>query len=358
MVGLFKEPAMPLDLDTFLVAVYCIVDELYQTQCAPHKPPRSGPAPHLSDSEVLTLTLLGQWRGDRSERALLRYATAHWRAYFPVLLSQSAFNRRVRDLAGVLTALGPLIAQQVTTLLGPAAYEVLDGLSVPLARRCRGVRHRCFTDEAAIGRGGSDRTWYYGVKLVGAVSAAGVVTGSVLTPANTEEHWGAEALLRWRVDPTAPVPTVAELEPVLGPPHRGPRTGPTGPVTTPLGVGTPASGDYVADRGYRGQAWQRHWHDDLGATVRTAAELPRPAPADPVGWTARRQRSRWLARLRQVAETAFGALVTVFGLPFPKARTAAGVRARIAAKLAAFNLAVLLNYRCDRPTFSFFNPFD
>ncbi len=98
---------MEIDLDTFLTTVYDITDLLYQRDYAPHKPQRPGKKPELSDSEVLTLALLAQWHTDRSERAFGRYAAKHWRSYFPRLLSQSQFNRRVRDRCGVLCRLGP-----------------------------------------------------------------------------------------------------------------------------------------------------------------------------------------------------------------------------------------------------------
>ncbi len=48
---------MTLDLDTFLTALYTIVDDLYKQHCAHHKPIRPGRQPKLSDSEVLTLMI-------------------------------------------------------------------------------------------------------------------------------------------------------------------------------------------------------------------------------------------------------------------------------------------------------------
>jgi hypothetical protein len=349
---------MELTLDTFLTAVYVIVDELYQRVFAVHKPRRPGPKPVVSDSEVLTLMLLAQWRRDRSERAFLRYVEAHWRAYFPRRLSQSAFNRRGRALEGVLWALGPQVADLVTARTGQPPYEVLDGTPVPLMRRCRGHRHKCFGDEAGFGRGGSDREWFYGMDLDGAVSASGVLTGVVLVPANTEERWGMETLLVWRMNPERPAPTAAELAPILGPPHRGPRRGLTGPVASALGAGRPAAGCYLADRGLAGEAWQQHWRADLGAVVLTAADLPRPAPTDDTGWRERRRTMTWLSSLRQIAETAFATLVEVFSLPFPRARTYQGVRTRVAAKIAAFNVALYLNLCFGHDPFTQFNPFD
>ena len=330
---------MELDLDTFLTAVYCAVDDLYVAEFAAAKPVRPGRRPALSDGEVLALAILAQWQRGRSERAFLRYAAAHWRAYFPRLLSQSAFNRRARDLAGVLCALGPRVAARLGALVGAPAYEALDGVPVPLMRRCRGGRHRLFADEAGVGRGGSDKDWYYGVELVAAVGPHGAITGFVLIPASTEERWGAEALLRWRAAPAAPAPTAAELAPVLGPAHRrrGQRRGPTGPIAPRLGAGAPAAGPYLTDRGLRGRAWQRHWRAHHGATVLAGA-------------------SRGLRSRRQVVESAFNALTDALGLRFPRARSHWGLLARVGAKVAAHNLALLVNHLCASRPFARFDP--
>ena len=191
---------MTLDLDTFLVAVYTIVDDVYQAQVAPQLPRSPGKRPALSDSAVLTLALCAQWLR-RSERAVVRYARHHWQAYFPRLLRQSAYNRRRRRLAGVLVHLGPLVAQALGA--AASAYQVVDTVPVPLLRRCRGQHHRLVGDEAAIGRGGSDRDWYSGCKLLVAVTPTGVLTGFLLAPASTADRWVADAFWCWRAPPRA-----------------------------------------------------------------------------------------------------------------------------------------------------------
>jgi len=331
---------MAIDLDTFLVALYTIVDDLSQQQVAPAKPVRPGPPPLVSDSEILTLALCGQWWG-RSERAFLRYARAHWRAYFPRFLSQSAYNRRCRDLAEVLVALIPLVARELQT--AGAAYEVIDTVAVPLLRRCRGQRQRLFGALAAIGRGGSDKEWYYGCKLLVAVTPTGVVTGFVVAPANTEERWVADALLGWRADPHAVPLQVADL-PSPRRPNGRPYVGPTGPRWPPQGVGTPGRGVYLADNGFWGRWWQQHWHDDYGAALTTPKDYPGP-PAAP----ARRQHRRRC----QIVETINGHLIRAFGLHFPGARSPRGLLTRLAAKLAAVNLGHWLNHLFNRPALAF-----
>jgi hypothetical protein len=342
---------MPVDLDTFLVALYTIVDELYQREIAPDRPVRRGRRPELSDSEVLTLVVCQQWHG-ASERAFLRKIREPWRTYFPRLLDCGAFNRRARDLAGALTRLVPLVAAELGAALAP--YQVVDGVAMPLARRCRGIRHRLFGDEAGIGKGDSDKDWYFGCKVLLSCAPSGAITGFVAGPADTEERWLAEAWACWRDEPTARPWDGTYHE--LPPSHKrgGRHRGPTGPIWPRDGAGRPTWAPAIADRGFRGEHWQGHWWADYGVLVRTedAYDAPAPADADPTDVAlakARAQAARALHHShRQIIETVNGRLVDVLHLHFPKARSLWGLRTRLAAKLLAFNLGIRLNILLGR----------
>lgn len=344
---------MDLDVNTFLTTLYTAIDDWFQAEIVAAKPLRPGPQPEVSDSEVLTLSVLAQWQQDRSERHFLRYVARHWGGYFPRQLSQGAFNRRVRDLWGVLCRLGPAQERAATGLLGGSAYEVADGVPVPLMRRCRGDRHRLFGAEAGVGRGGSDKDWYYGVKLLTAVDAHGLISGFVLAPAGTGEHWLLEALLRWRRHPAAPQPAAAALADDLGPSHKrgGQRTGPTGPLGPRLGVGQPGAGPYLGDLGFTGARWAAHWRAAYGAEVLTKAEFV-AVPDDAAQQAAR----GWFSGLRQVVESINNLLTEQLGLKFPRARSRWGLLARIAAKVAACNFTILFNHLHGRPPFSHVSP--
>ncbi len=326
------------DLDTFLVTVYTHVDDLYQAHVAPQKPRRRGHQAEMADSEVVTLLILGQWTG-RAEGSLLAQAAAAWGSYCPRLLERSAFNRRARDLAGALVALIPRVAEQLGATAAP--YQVVDGVPVPLRRRCRGTRHRCFGDEAGIGRGGSDHDWYSGCELLVAATDQGVVTGFVYGPPATDDRPFAEALVCGRQSPPAVPWTAADLPPA----HRtgGVRVGPTGPLGPPDAVGDATPAPDLGDCGFAGAVWQAQWQRDYGATVLTPRDLA-PSRDHP----ARRQFAGW----RQVIETINNQLEQVLHLWYPGAQTAWGLRTRIAAKLLAFNLGVLLNRRFGRSTFA------
>lgn len=330
---------MALDFDTFLVALYTIVDDLYYAHFAARKPRRRGRKPRLTDSEVLTIVIVAQWFGP-SERELIRYAQAHWRGYFPQLLSQSATNRRARDLAGVLVHLVPLVGAQVQATL--PAFEVLDGVPVPLMRRCRGNRHRLFADEADIGRAGSDRDWYYGCKLLLGVSPQGVILGFILGSAGTGERWLADAFFCWRGDPQG-LPWDKDDLPPSNKRTSKDYVGPKGPIWPREGVGAPSPVPYVTDGGFSGPIWTEHWAADYGVVV-----LLRKNYQGENADAFRRQHSSW----RQVIETVNGQLEDALHLLFPRARSRWGLLSRIAAKLVALNVGIWLNRLFGRPDFA------
>jgi hypothetical protein len=325
---------MELDLETFLTTLYVIVDDLYQREIRPQMPPQGGPAPKLADSEVLCLGLAAQWRRGvpwQSERGCLRFVRKHGQALFPGLTSQSAFNRRLRRLWGALILLQRAVAEERVSAL---ECEIMDGVPVRLAHGARSFHPRRLAEIARIGKGGTDR-YFYGLHLLLAVSSTGIATGWTLAAANVQERWLAELLLSARAGcpqvtgPGGPRPGAARLAP------------PSDWVGPVQGCGRHSGKPLVADLGFTGAEWQAHWAADYGTTVITAPQdVPEAA-------------SRWLRSLRQVVETVFAHLCDSFGLQYPGAHTRWGLLTQVAAKLAAFNLGLLINRSLGRPDFSF-----
>ncbi len=93
----------------------------------------------------------------------------------------------------------------------------------------------------------------------------------------------------------------------------------------------------LADLGYRGDQWHQHWLNDYGTEVLT-----------PPVWE-RHSARVWFSSVRQAIETAFAALCDSFGLQFPRAHCTGGLLTRIGAKIAAYNVGILINRRCGRP---------
>jgi hypothetical protein len=71
-----------VDLNTFITAVFCLTDDWLQQQASPRS---RGPAPELSDSEVLTIEIVGEFLGIDAEKGLYTYFRRHYGEWFPAL---------------------------------------------------------------------------------------------------------------------------------------------------------------------------------------------------------------------------------------------------------------------------------
>lgn len=326
-----------LPLDTFLVALYTIIDDLYKATY-PQIDPKPGAKPVMSDSEILTLAICVQWL-HLPERKLIRYVKAHWQDYFRHLITQSQYNRRFHALANLMASLITVASKQMKDHFN---YEVLDTVAVPLMRRCRGKYHKLFPPEiASFGIGGSDQEWYYGIKLAIAVNPDGVATGFILAPASTSDRWLAEYLLCYRHDRGGQPARVEDLPPSHKAGYK--HTGPTGLIWPKEGVGTVSWVPYIMDQGFSGQWWEQHWQSAYGATLLIPPRHMRKE--------AKAMKSLLHSR-RQVVETVNEHLTDELSLHPLKARSIQGLLARIAAKLLALNLGIWLNKLFKRPLFA------
>jgi DDE family transposase len=320
---------MDLDLETFLTTLYVRVDDLYQQRIAPQMPARGGPAPKLSDSEMLCLGLAAQWRSGvqwKTERGFLRYVRKHLHPMFPGLTSQSAFNRRLRRLWGGFILLQQAVARELMTA---DEYEMMDAVPVPVAHGARSFHPGWLADIARIGHGGNDR-YFFGLHLLLVSSASGLATGWVLGAGNIQDRWLAEGLLSARAGcPQLAGSGAAQLQPPqdwMGPTQSG---------------GQATGRPLVADAGFTGPLWHDHWQAQYATQLVTPPDglIPRAT-------------QRWFSGVRQAIETVFSHLCDDFGLKYPGAHTTWGLITRVAAKLAAYNLGLAINRALGRDNFA------
>ena len=289
---------MAIDLDTFLTAVYTVVDELYQERLAAALRHRPGPAPALSNSEVLTLAICAEWGAWDSERGFWRFACQRLRHLFPRLVDQSEFNRRRRSLYPALAAIQRAVAERLGAHLERERLLDTKPVAVMVLKR-HDDRGLVFDGRAAVGWCQTKRQWYYGFKLVLALTLGGVIVRYDLVPANVDDR-----------DAAAEV-----LEP-------GCR--------------------YWADKGFFGEQCQREWAESDGALVR--AEPPRSTLA---AWP--RSFAHLAHRLRQLVEVVNAQLQGQFAIERTLAKTLWGLVTRVQAKLTAHTFGIYLNVLFGRP---------
>src|SRR5436305_14863832 len=94
-----------LDKATVLTTIFTIVDDTMKGSAMIRQAlERPGPAPHLSDSEVITLALYQELIGEPREDHFFRLHQASLPTFFPGLNERSRSNRRKRDLCSVILA--------------------------------------------------------------------------------------------------------------------------------------------------------------------------------------------------------------------------------------------------------------
>jgi transposase len=183
------------DFDDFCVWTYVVVDEIWQRLAPWFR--RPGPAPDCSDSEVLTLALVGECRGWDLETELLSQWREH-RDLFPVLPSQSRFNRRRRNLADAFN----LVRRAILGLLDAAADHqgVVDSLPVPVIAFHLVPGSAAKADwqaaGAAFGKVTTKKQTIFGYKLHLLITLGGVILDFALAPANAADLTVGEELLR------------------------------------------------------------------------------------------------------------------------------------------------------------------
>ncbi len=82
------------DLKDFIIAVYTIIDDIYKAIIPKHiQNHRNNPKSLLSDSEVITISIMGELLTIYSENAWYNYCKRNFNNLFPKLCERNRFNK-------------------------------------------------------------------------------------------------------------------------------------------------------------------------------------------------------------------------------------------------------------------------
>ena len=297
---------MNMDFDTFLIGLYLMVDKWLQREGHRYLRPEGGAPPRLSDAEMLTLLVahhLSQatWR----ERRWLRFLKRNYQAWFPNLTTQSAYNRRARNLSGVLNALRIQLAREVSAQMPPEG--VVDGTPIHVRHWRRYGPHHLALPDADLGYCAAKREYYYGYKLLALVSVSGVIIEWELMSASADERDGLEAMLfddeQWLI---------------------------------------------WADKGLLDEKRQRRLEEEQSIVLVTPTRRNQKRQLHPA-------LQEQLAATRPIVETTFSQAKQFVDLEDPHAYTWSGLAVRIVAKLTALMVVAWANVRHGFSPLSFVN---
>ncbi|MBD2179270.1 hypothetical protein H6F42_20310 [Pseudanabaena sp. FACHB-1998] len=85
-------------IEYFIIAVFCKIDELLKEITATQRVRAKGFAPALSDSEVITMEIVAEYRGIATDVGIWQYFRDHWQEWFPDLKSRTTFVRQAANL--------------------------------------------------------------------------------------------------------------------------------------------------------------------------------------------------------------------------------------------------------------------
>ena len=289
-----------MNLETFLIAVYCLIDDALTSLLHGTRLRARGPAPQLADSEGLTMEVVGEFLGFDTDVGIHSYFRRHWAALFPRIraVHRSTFHRQAARLWAVKQALWQHFVRRVQA---DAALSLIDSVPIPVCRFGRASRCRLFPATAAFGYDETARQTYYGFRAHVRVVWPGVITWVELTAANVADVAAAPYVL------------------------------------------ADATGYALGDRNY--------WSPELARTLaREGLALLAPfrtASREKLKWP------RWLTNTRRRIETVFGQLVGRFHVKRVWARDRWHLTARWLRKLLSHTIGVHLCQRQGLPPLSF-----
>jgi hypothetical protein len=174
-----------VDLDSLIIAVFCLVDDTLP-RVVPGRLRQRGPRPTLSDAEVLTLEVVGEYLGLDRETELFAYFRRHYPHFFPALASvhRTTFVRQAANLWKVKEALW----QQLLERTGcDPSWAMADSFPLAVCRFGRAPHCRRFRGEAGYGQDHAAKATIYGFRLHARLCWPGVVTRLSVAPAGVAD---------------------------------------------------------------------------------------------------------------------------------------------------------------------------
>ena len=275
------------DLEALVVAAYVFADE-YPV------PARGGRPPLTTDAELVALAVAQAAIGISSDRQFLGLVGRVLPGWFPHLPEQSQYNRRLRGLVGLISS----VQQRLARWLDSGGVRLADGSQLAVANYAGCQQRSDFAGLARYGYARSQHRYIWGVRLVLVTDGRGTPLGYTVVPAN--EH---------------------EYEPLAD-----------------LLTGVPAE-TVIADKAFWGRSRRE----------RLAADGIRLLTPDKTRTAANLGRERALASSRLVIESVFANLKGQMRLEQHLAKTPAGLAVRIAQRILALTLGILLNTLNGRP---------
>jgi hypothetical protein len=184
------------DLDTFIIAIYCLMDDYYH-RLFPNGVRQRGFTPELTDPEALTIAIVGEFLSLERDKAIFNYFYRHYCSWFPALKDRTLLVRQWANLWQVEVVIWQALLNDSGARYD--TFQVIDTLPVPLCRLQRVARRCIFIQDIIvkpdIGYCASKDEFYFGVKGGLRIASNGMIVNAPLLPARPHDSQLVDDLL-------------------------------------------------------------------------------------------------------------------------------------------------------------------
>jgi hypothetical protein len=175
-----------MSIEDFIITVFCIVDDQLEKLLQGKKLRKRGRYPKLTDSEVITMEIVGEFLGKDCDKSIWEYFKSHWSHFFPMIPDRSNFVRQAANLH----IMKRMLQERLAITLGALAdsLHLIDGLPMPVCKFARAYFSQNFKGEAAYGYCATKKERYYGFRGHLVISSSGIITAATFTAANVDER--------------------------------------------------------------------------------------------------------------------------------------------------------------------------
>ena len=174
---------------------YVLVDDMYQVIIANLSEPvrQRGPEPQMSDSEVITVSLIIETFFQGHEEVGYAFVTQYLRDMFPDLLNVDRFNVRRRTLIAIMEQIRRLLRDQKLDKTNP--FRIADSAPITLMTYTRGKRSQSAIGSEYFGVITSKKAKFFGLRLHATVTDEQLIDEWMVAPASVHDKTALDTLL-------------------------------------------------------------------------------------------------------------------------------------------------------------------
>lgn len=282
------------DLKDFFTVVFVLIDDVYN-EIIPSsiKNRRNVSESKLSDSEIISISIVGEAVTVDSEKAWFYFVKKNLKDLFPNICDRSRFNRTKRNLYSVIKEIQKYFSKSPEFENDP--IRIIDSMPIPVCKFARAYFSKCFKDISTYGYCASKKETYFGLKLHALVTVDGFISDFFLTPAGVDDRLAVFELI--------------EDKPSI---------------------------KIIADKGYVDETLKCQLENEKNILL---LSLKRKNSKNPL----EKQLRNVLSKTRRRIETSFSQLAEQFNVNKVRAKSKWGLMLRVTIKILAHNISFIIN---------------